>query len=168
MSDFPKLIFKSFFLQLKGLHLLLYTILSVNWIVIYYTFPHDDNCIECQMLQVFKLYISEFITFCDFTINVSQSRNRWCTKGYFLTVFFLWLQRSGSFFGVFFFSILYLGVLVWRFNFMRKELDHKDNVSGFLNLYYGDGIGFFNQTVQQFRRKCHRNCYKTTYNQKSC
>lgn len=34
-----------------------------------------------------------------------------------------------------FFSILYLGVLVWRFNFMRKELDHKDNVIGFLNLF---------------------------------
>lgn len=98
--------------------------------------PHDDNCIECQMLQVFKLYVSEFITFCDFIINVSQSRNRWCTKGYlFLTVFVLWLQRSGSFFGVFFFSILYLGVLVWRFNFMRKESDHKDNVIGFLNLF---------------------------------
>lgn len=34
-----------------------------------------------------------------------------------------------------FLSILYLGVLVWRFNFMRKESDHKDNVIGFLNLF---------------------------------
>lgn len=34
-----------------------------------------------------------------------------------------------------FLSISYLGVLVWRFNFMRKESDHKDNVIGFLNLF---------------------------------
>lgn len=34
-----------------------------------------------------------------------------------------------------FLSILYLGVLVWKFNFMRKESDHKDNVIGFLNLF---------------------------------
>lgn len=81
--------------------------------------------------------VNIIITFCDFIIIKCLTIQKTVVhkRLSFLTVFVLWLQRSGSFFGVFFFSILYLGVLVWRFNFMRKELDHKDNVIGFLNLF---------------------------------
>lgn len=53
---------------------------------------------------------------------------------FFNSICFLIVEEWVFFWGGFF-LILYLGVLVWRFNFMRKELDYKDNVIGFLNLF---------------------------------
>lgn len=81
------------------------------------------------MLQAFKYRSLNSYHFVISIINVSQSRNRWCKKGYlyyFFNVAKEWVFLCLGGFSAF-------GVLVCKFNFMRKELDDMDNVIGFFS-----------------------------------
>lgn len=99
--------------------------------MLYTIYFQHDGIINIICYKYLNIHQCIYITCCDFN-NLCLTIQKLVVHKRLSLLFVQWLQRIGFSLGV---GFLHLGVLVCRFNFMWKELDHMDNVIGFLNLF---------------------------------